>query len=270
MSIVEKAMNRARPDLPRPVTPALSSPPSGHDSVKSLVADGPPIAVRHLLSFEDHPGLARDFRFLKRPVLARVFGLSRSAQKAGNLVMITSDLPQAGKTFISLNLAASMGQEQMISVLLIDGDPVRRALTQKLGVADRPGLMELLAAETPDLGAMILPTDVPSLRFLPAGQPRPDATELLAGPRMVELLRRFNDPNLVVLVDSPPMLLTSEARVLAEHVNHSLVVVESGRSTSADVTQMLDILKGSPASVSLVLNKTPAAGASRNSDYYTY
>lgn len=273
MSIVEKAVNRApRPERPRPgATTALVPGADARSAAQApLVADVEALPIRRFVNFESNPGLARDFRFLKRPVLARVFGLSRSAQKAGNLVMLTSDLPQAGKSFVALNLAASIAQEQMLSVLLIDADPLRRTLTTRFDAQERAGLMEALANADTAIGDLILPTDVPSLRFLPAGQPRIDATELIAGPRMTEVLRSFNDPNLVVLLDSPPLLITSEARVIAEHVNHSLVVVESGRSTASDIGQILQLLQGSPASVSLILNKTPAAGASRYHDYYSY
>ncbi len=266
-SIVEKAMGRSQPERrgdSTPVVPAMPRPAQP----RLPVADRPPVALRSLLMLESSPVLARDFRFLKRPVLARVFGLSRSAPKGGNLVMLTSDLPHAGKSFVALNLAASMASEQMTRVVLIDADPARRTLTSRLGLDASPGLLDLLAEQGRDLSEVMLATDVESLYVMSAGRPRHDATELLASPRMAQVLKSLNDANTVVLLDSPPLLLSSEGRVLADQANHALVVVEAGRSTASDVGQVLQLLQGTNVTVSLVLNKAPAAGHARYKDYY--
>ncbi len=271
MSIVEKAMIRSQAERAKAATAqAATLPVEGRkpDSVPWVAPGAEPLKVAAKLAFEEFPPLARDFRFLKRPVLARVFGLSRSSPKAGNLVMITSDMPQAGKTFVSLNLSASMASEQMTRVLLVDADPVRHTLSTRLNVDTRPGLLELLSGELANLSDVVMPTDVNSLYFLPAGKPRPDATELLGSPRMARILKSLEDPNLIVLLDSPPLLLSSEGRVLADQVHHALVIVEAGRSTSSDVSQVLQLLQGSAAAVNLVLNKTPVPGSSRYKDYY--
>lgn len=275
MSIVEKAMIRSQAERAKAAAaaPAAASAAAITETPKPessafAAANAPPVALRSKMALEQFPQLARDFRFLKRPVLARVFGLSRTSQRTGNLVMITSDLPRAGKSFVSLNLAGSMASEQMMRVLLVDADPVRHTLSSRFGVESRPGLLELLSGEAQRLSDVMLPTDVESLYFLPAGQPRPDATELLASPRMGQVLKSLDDPNLVVLLDSPPLLLSSEGRVLADHVHHALVVVEAGRSTASEVGNVLQLLQGSAAEVNMVLNKTPVPGSARYKDYY--
>jgi capsular exopolysaccharide synthesis family protein len=265
MSIVKKAILRSQAERAKAVTQPAQVP----DAPTSLDATGTPrLAVRSKLALEQFPALARDFRFLKRPVLARVFGLSRSSPRTGNLVMVTSDMPQAGKSFVSLNLAGSMASEQMLRVLLVDADPVRHALSSRFGVEGRPGLLEMLSGEAQRLSDVMLATDVDSLYFVPSGRPRPDATELMASPRMAEVLKTLDDPDLVVLLDSPPLLLSSEGRVLADRVHHALVVVEAGRSTASDVGNVLQLLQGSTAAVSLVLNKTPVAGSAHYRDFY--
>ena len=184
------------------------------------------------------------------------------------MVMLTSDMPQAGKSFVSLNLGASMASERMTRVLLIDADPVRHTLSTRLGADARLGLLEVLAGDVTGLADVVLPTDLESLYFLPAGRPRQDATELLGSPRMSQILKSLDDPDLVVLLDSPPLLLSSEGRVLADQVHHALVIVEAGRSTTNDVAQVLELLQGSAASVNLVLNKTPVPASARYKDYY--
>ena len=126
-------------------------------------------------------------------------------------------------------------------------------------------ISRIAALNGPDV---VMSTDVESLYFLPAGQSRADATELLSSPRMGEILKHLDDPDLVVILDSPPLLLSSEGRVLADHVHHALVIVEAGRSTAGDVGNVLQLLNGSAAAVNLVLNKTPLPGSSRYKDYY--
>lgn len=268
MSIVEKAIIRSQAERAKVLAAAPELELPRTDLPPPAVAGGPPVAVRGLLALEQHPQLARDFRFLKRPVLARVFGLSRSEARSGNLVMVTSDLPQAGKSFISMNLAASMASEQMMRVVLVDADPIRHTLSSRLGMDSRPGLMELIAGEATRLSDVLLATDIESLYFMPSGQHRADATEQMASPRMPQVLKMLDDPNVIVLMDSAPLLVSSEGRVLADHVNHALVVVEAGRSTTGDVSHVLELMKGAAATVNFVLNKTPLPRSSRQQDYY--
>ncbi|MBW7929785.1 MAG: AAA family ATPase [Gammaproteobacteria bacterium] len=231
------------------------------------VADVPPLPLRATLATGIFPDLDRDIRFLKRPLLARLFAPQEQGEQQHTL-MVTSDLPEAGKSFISRNLAASFAQEKMLRVLLVDADPVRRSLSNLLGVADRPGLMELIAGDAVQLSDVTLATDVEALYFVPAGQSREDATELLASTQMAAFLTALNDPNTVVVLDSPPLLLSSEGRVLADNARQVLVVVEAGRSTAADVAQVVDILRGTSATVSIAMNKVPVAALSYRHDMY--
>jgi receptor protein-tyrosine kinase len=205
---------------------------------------------------------------LKRPLLARVFGLSQSTTKKGNVVLVASDFPGAGKSFISFNLAVSIAQEQLTNVLLIDADPLRRNLTTALGQDDGPGFLQVLDDPDMQIDAVTMQTDIPGFRFVPAGQLQENATELLGGRRMTEILSSLNDPDTVVLLDSPPLLLTSESRVLADKVDHTLIVVEAGRSTATNIGAVLNVLKEVESTVSFVLNKAPASEALPEKGYH--
>ena len=225
---------------------------------------------RGLVTISENPLLAQDFRFLKRPLLSRLFRPDAPADASDHVIVITSDLPGAGKTFVSLNLAEAIAREQLIKVILIDADSLRRSLTTALGQEDRPGLLESLS----DMGSRpqdyLLSTDMPSLSFLPAGQPRDDATELLAGKRLQAVFDELKDPDTVIILDSPPLLLTAEARVLVEQATHSLIIVEAGRTTVSEVAAVFKLIGDTARNVSLILNKAPHANDGHEAGYYGY
>jgi len=278
MSIVEKAVGRHESDGKRgAIKPAPAPRQTAPQSEQASPAANPPVIVHTgraaesgLVSMEEHPALAQDFRFLKRPLLTRLFRPGDAAQSTGHIVLVTSDLPGAGKSFVSLNLAIAIAREQLIRVVLIDGDPLRRNLTTALGMEDQPGLMELLVDPDGNPDQFALATEFPSLQFIPAGQPREDSTELLAGRRLGAVLDSIDDPDTVILLDSPPLLLTAEARVLVERANHTLVVVEAGRTSVSDMASVFKLIGEATSNVSLVLNKAPHSKTSRDAGYYGY
>lgn len=280
MGIIEKAISHAdsQPGARRTkkarveqTGPATARRPADGD--QGLAGDVIPIRnvqEKGFLSVSDNPALDQEFRFLKRPLLSQIFSPQKGAASPGHVVLVTSDLPGAGKSFISFNLAASIAYEQLTNVLLIDADPLRRNLTTVLDQGDRKGLLELIEHEDMIPEDVALETDWSGLRFIPSGQPRPNSTELLAGRRLEDLLTMFQDPDTVVILDSPPLLLTAESRVLAERVDFTLVVVESGRTTVGDVGAMLKMLSDCRSSIQFILNKAPAEGGNRAAGYYGY
>jgi exopolysaccharide/PEP-CTERM locus tyrosine autokinase len=213
--------------------------------------------------------LAQQFRQIKRPIINRALGRGTTPLAHGNVIMVTSAVAGEGKTFISLNLALSMRLEEDATVLLIDGDVVNPRISQALGVADAPGLLDIIREPSLSLSSVVLATDVKGLSFLPAGRPDANATELLASARMREVVDQLRglDASRLVLFDSAPLLLTTESRALAEVVGQVLVVVRADLTPQHVVLEALHTLnEGKP--VSLVLNQStqaPHAGY-----YYPY
>jgi len=280
MGIIEKAVGRIDGDSKGRVKPVPSPARAGDPSEQKFAVENRSpadvvVATKNIAmvgpsAAANHPDLAQDFKFLKRPLLARIFGLSGDKVAPGHIVLVTSDSPGAGKSFVSLNLAASIAQEQLTKVILIDADPLRRNLSVALEQEDKPGLLEIIA--NPDIvpESVALQTDVPSLRFLPAGQPDPNSTELLASKRLNDVLATLDDADTVILLDSSPLLLTAEARVLAERVDHTVIVVEAGRSSMPDIAAMMKMMREVGSSINFVLNKAPQWASGHKSGYYQY
>ena len=213
--------------------------------------------------------LVEDFRIIKRPLITRAFGPRPAGEKPGNLIMITSSLPGEGKTFCAINLAMSIAMELDHTVLLIDADVARPSVLRTLGLPAQRGLMDLLLDDKLDVSDVMLRTNVKTLSLLPAGTANPRATELLASQAMTTLVYEIANryPDRIVIFDSPPLLLTSEAHVLAAHMGQIVVVVEAERTTQHAVKESLQQLEGLN-NVNLIYNKTREFPGTETYDYH--
>ncbi len=215
----------------------------------------------------ERSNVAEEFRFIKRPLLENAFGRNADLIDHGNLIMVTSANAGEGKTWTAINLAMSIAMEMDKTVLLVDADVGRAQVHKTLGTPLGPGLIDLLTEDNIDVGDVILRTSLPKLRVIPMGRFHPHANELLAGRRMLqlceELAMRYSDR--VVIFDSPPLLMTNEAVVLAGLMGQIVFVVESDKTPQSNVKDALSLLDTSKP-IGLVLNKV----SQYMGDYYGY
>ena len=214
--------------------------------------------------------LLEEFRIIKRPLLKRAFGERVPGELPSNLIMVTSALPGEGKTYCAINLAMSIAMELDHTVLLVDADVARPSLLRTLGVPAQRGLMDILLDDKLDVSDVLLRTNVDTLSILPAGISTPRATELLASSTMSTLVNEIANryPDRVVIFDSPPLLLTSESRVLAGHMGQIVMVVAAQSTTQHAVKEALHKLDGCQ-NVNLIYNKTrDIPGIEETYDYH--
>ncbi|SEI64472.1 XrtA-associated tyrosine autokinase [Nitrosomonas eutropha] len=212
--------------------------------------------------------IAEQFRLIKRPLIANAFNPD-SGIKNGNLIMVTSSLSGEGKSFCSINLAMSIAMEMDHRVLLVDADVARPSIPASLGFSpEEPGLLDLLRDPQWKISDVMMKTNVKKLTLIPAGRRHTHATELLASQSMhsilAELAQRYHDR--VVIFDSPPLLLTSEARVLAGQMGQIVLVVEAERTTQQTVKEALLQIEACDV-INLIYNK---ARAHSGGGYYGY
>ncbi len=212
---------------------------------------------------------ADEFRVIKRPIIRNALSPTPGAKsKNRNLVMVTSALPGEGKTFTAVNLAMSIAMELDNTVLLVDGDVAHPMLPTLLGIPTSPGLLDLLTRDDLDVSDALLRTNVEKLTVLPAGSRQRRATELLASEQMAALLRelasRYSDR--IIVFDSPPLLPTTEARVLATHMDQIVMVVAAESTTQQAVNHALAAIESCEI-VLLMLNKAHRTDVG---DYYGY
>jgi len=204
--------------------------------------------------------ISEEFRVTVGQILRSVRGSYTPGRGAGNLVMVTSARPGEGKSFSSLNLAGSIAQHTQREVLLVDVDAKQNALSDQLGIGDRPGLIDLALTPNLRIEDTLVRTIIPNLSVLPVGVRRVDSLEggadgTVARPMtaLIERLgRRF--PNHIVILDAPPCLSTSDPSTLAPFVGQVVMIVEAERTQRAEVLAALDLIKACPT-ITLMLNK---------------
>ena len=202
--------------------------------------------------------IADQYRVVKRPLIRNAMGKGTAAIAHGNLIMVTSALAGEGKSFTSLNLAISIAAELDNTVMLVDADVARPSILPMLGLPASRGLLDVLE-DSAELSSVLLRTNIDKLTILPSGTAHPRATELLASEAMRNLLNdiatRYADR--IVIFDSPPLLLTTEARVLASHMGQVVVVVQAGKTLQSDVQSALATIDSCPVRM-MLLNQAEA------------
>jgi protein-tyrosine kinase len=201
--------------------------------------------------------IADEFRVLKRPILRNAQGHAGTRVHNGNLVLVTSSLPGEGKTFTAANLAISIAMEFDNTVLLVDGDVAHPALPELLGIPKSPGLLDLLTRDDLDISDAVRQTNIEKLSVLPAGTRHRRATELLASEKMALLLGELASrvPDRIIIFDSPPLLATTEARVLSTHMGQIVMVVAADATSQHAVRQALATIENCEV-VLMLLNKS--------------
>lgn len=215
-----------------------------------------------LVPYAARSQLADEFRVIKRPLIANAMGKGGERITNGNLIMVTSALPGEGKSFSAINLAISIAMELDNTVMLVDADVARPSVLNMLGLPPGKGLLDVLQDNSVDISGVLLRTNIAKLSILPSGTPHPRATELLASDTMIRLLddmaSRYNDR--IIVFDSPPLLLTTEARVLATHMGQVVIVVNAENTVQAAVKQAISTIESCPVKM-MMLNQVKSAKA---------
>ncbi len=214
--------------------------------------------------------LAAQMRVIKQPLLANARGESAQTLIRPNLIQVVSAMPGEGKTFTAINLAMSIALEVDHSVLLVDADVLRPSVLQRLGVESAPGLMDVLSSDSLDLADVMLRTNVPKLSLLPAGAASAKSTEFLASAAMESLLDELaaKYADRIVVFDAPPLIPTTESRVLASRVGQVVMVVEADRTTHAQIAQAYAAVEQCPVVLS-ILNRCHNKTSGETYGYYS-
>ena len=151
-----------------------------------------------------------------------------------NLLMISGSSPNAGKTFVSANLAAVIAQAGQ-KVLLIDADMRKGSQHKVLGGRPENGLSELISGQIEPLAALRQVQGLPGLHFIARGKIPPNPSELLMHVNFTTLLQKLIPHYDLIILDTPPILAVTDAAVVGHHVGTSLLVVRFGLNQAREI-----------------------------------
>ncbi len=275
MGLIEKAAKRLEElrrvgfEIPDDEVSVAAPPPRARESEPARSARVDLDLRRLALQGFVTPGapqsqIAEEFRVIKRPLLANARGQGERAVRHGNLIMVTSAVPREGKTFASINLAMSIAMELDRTVMLVDADVARPSIPRTLDLPPMPGMLDVLLRNGVEMQDAVVRTNVEKLTFLSCGRPHPRAAEMLASEAMSgfvdELASRY--PDRVIIFDSPPLLVTTEARVLASRMGQIVFLVRADSTLQSEVKRALVTIESCPVKM-MVLNgaRTRTQGA---------
>jgi receptor protein-tyrosine kinase len=179
-------------------------------------------------------------------------------------IMVTSAVPADGKSLTAFNLALVLSESYRRRVLLVEGDLRRPAISRAVGIPPGPGLTEALKATDDRKATLVQLTEM--LTLLPAGRPDSDPLSALASARLQALLQDASEKFEWVIVDTPPLAMTTDASLMCPLVDSTLLVVRAGRTPHDDVQKAIETL-GRDRILGVVLNGSDEASASQYGYY---
>jgi len=227
---------------------------------KRLVIATSKEAVELVTQVRPQSQMAESYRALRTSLLLSNLGAPPK------VIMVTSALPQEGKTTTSINTAVVLAQKG-VRVLLIDADLRRPSIHKTLGMGPRSGLSNVLTGSTTLEQAISRTAILPNLFVLPAGTPPPNPAELLASANMRDVLLQLREQFDHIVIDTPPSLSVTDAVVLSPRSDAVVLVIRSGQTTKQALRRSRDtLLQVNAKLVGVLLNAVDLSSP----DYYYY
>ena len=186
--------------------------------------EGPPSTNSYsneLIPHHDRASIITEqYRAIRTQMLARI------RNHRIQTVVITSASPNAGKSLTALNMGITFSELRTHKTLVVEGDLRRPSFPHLLDRDACPGLLHVLKGEVDKVDHAIPQTDYDNLCFMPAGgSDNATSTELLASPRMIQVLEQMKDRFDHIFVDTPPVLNVTDASILGAICDQVLLVI---------------------------------------------
>ncbi len=250
-----KAPRRQRPE------PAEQAPDATPAGIALFQGFNPSVAEKIVATPDIRPAFAEQYR--------KLAGVLHHAQLERNLkvVMVTSAMAGEGKSLTATNLALTFSESYRRSVLLIDADLRRPTLHETFQVPNISGLGDGLRAETEQKLSLVQVS--PRLTLLTAGRPDPDPMSGLTSDRMQRVIEEAASRFDWVIIDTPPVGLLPDAKLLAAMAQGTLLVVRAGRTPYSLVRRAVDAI-GRDRILGVVLNQAEDDAGTAGYSYYSY
>ncbi|NVD45748.1 CpsD/CapB family tyrosine-protein kinase [Qipengyuania atrilutea] len=200
--------------------------------------------------------------FDSRDLRSRPFNLMRTKftkqLNAHNLEMvgITSPAPMAGKSCLSMNLAAALARLDDKQVVLVDLDLRRGSIAEEIGLEFQTGINDYLTGAVDDLSQIAVRIADYPLAILPTKAISEDSSSMLAGKQYVRLMENLRAiaRHAIVLIDLPPVFANDDAMLTAGALDAYMMIVDAGKTTQRQLKDSMEMLRPTPC-VGTVLNR---------------
>ena len=183
-------------------------------------------------------------------------------------VVITSAIPEEGKSMVSINLANGMANNCKERVVLVEGDLRRPTLGQRLGCTHLEGLTEYLSSDLlPD--KIVYRIEPQGFYFVPAGTPVEDGFELMQSAKLAELFELLEGSFEWIIIDSTPVVPMADTAIWTRLADGVLIVARQGKTEKRLFQKTLESLDGCPL-LGIVFNGCKGTMQARYSKYYKY
>ena len=209
------------------------------------------VLSEHLIvGLDSRDSRSRAFNLLRTTLAKRI------KEKGHRLVGITSATPSAGKSFLSMNLAASLSKVSEDFVALVDLDLRRASIAEGIGMQVKRGVSDFLTGEASDLTSIGSRIDDTQLVIFPTKRVAKNTAELLSGPIFEQFVAdlRQDTGDAVVFFDLPPAFANDDAMLILEQLDAYVMVVDSGKTNAKQVQDVLAMLNPVPC-IGTVLNR---------------
>ncbi len=224
--------------------------------VLGLVPEDPHAKESPLLlsTSDDQSGRAESYRQIRTNL--QFLGVD----KATRALVITSAIPEEGKTTTACNIAIALA-ESGLRVILVEADLRRPRIAEYLGIEGAVGITSVLLGQA-TVADVLQTWGRQRLQVLPSGPIPPNPSELLGSRQMDELIATLTTASDIVILDAPPLLPVTDAAVLSSHCDGALVVARYGHTKRDQLAAAAEALrKVGAAPLGVVLNRTPRKGA---------
>jgi capsular exopolysaccharide synthesis family protein len=181
-------------------------------------------------------------------------------------LVITSAVPDEGKTLVSMNLAVCLSKHTDDRVLLLEGDLRKPTIGERLGMTSLPGLSEWFITDSPANDFIYRFEGLP-LWVLPAGAVPENPANILQSPRFLELYKQLSTSFDWIIIDAPPLVPMADVSFWSRHADGLLLVVREGHTPKAVLQKGLETLDN-PNVVGVVLNNAQELESAYYGHYY--
>lgn len=230
------------PNLPKPLGGTAPGEYTPLPGIGEVVQVEQPELGPKLVGFESKDARSRPFNLLRAQLIKKL------AESGGRLIGITSPAPNAGKSFVASNLAASMSQLPNRRSILIDLDLRRATIAGIFGIEGSEGITEYLLGNDLSLSNIGRHIGETGLVVYPTFPAAVSSAELMVSDRLVDLIGRTRalGEDAIVIFDLPPVFANDDAILVAEQLDGILLVVEQGVTTKKQLQSAMQLLHPTP------------------------